>query len=404
MADPQATVQALLDELVARDEERGLQVAVYFQGEQVVDAWSGVADPATGRTVDGDTLFPVFSTTKGIVATVIHLLAERGIVEYDAPVARYWPEFAANGKAGITVRHALAHTAGVPQLPDGVTAADLCDWDATCRGIAALEPLWEPGTATGYHALSYGWILGEVARRADGRPFDQIVREEICAPLGIVDLFVGIPDAVEDRVAPMEVDPHAAPAPPLPPDALANRAIPLTVQPLADFINRPDTRRAVIPGGGGIMTARAIARHYAALTGDERDGTQLLPPARLRLATALQTEATDLVAGTAMRKALGYMLGMTGSPRSTRASAFGHGGAGGSEGFSDPEHRLAFGLTKNRRSSARPARAPPTAWRRRCAPPSASRVIRRHRAGGTGRMTQRLLPASISPRPAPRRC
>src|SRR5262249_37584987 len=153
-------------------------------------------------------------------------------------VARYWPEYAANGKAGITVRHVLTHTAGVPHLPEGARAADMCDWDGICRGIAALSPLWEPGTKTGYHALTYGWILGEVARRGDGRPFARIVREEICTPLGIEDLYLGIPDEVAARVAPMEVDPHPMEMPPIPPEALINRAIPLSIQPLADFANR----------------------------------------------------------------------------------------------------------------------------------------------------------------------
>src|SRR4051794_17441785 len=202
----QAAVQAAIDRLVAEDQEQGLQVAAYLDGELIVDAWSGVADPATGRPVDGDTLFVVFSTTKGITATVIHLLAERGQLDYDRPVALYWPEFAANGKGGITVRHALTHSAGIPQMPDGMQPADMCDWDGICRSIAALTPIWEPGTRTGYHALTYGWILGEVARRVDGRPIARIVREDICAPLGIADLYFGILDDVVPRVAPMEVD------------------------------------------------------------------------------------------------------------------------------------------------------------------------------------------------------
>lgn len=353
MADPQATVQAILDELVERDQERGLQVAAYLDGELVIDAWSGVADPATGRPVAGDTLFCVFSTTKGITATVIHLLAERGLLDYDAPIARYWPEFAARGKGGITVRHALSHTAGVPHLPPGAGAAEMCDWEGICAGIAELEPLWEPGTRTGYHALSYGWLLGEVARRADGRPFARIVREEICAPLGIADLFLGIPDDAEPRIAPMEVDPHAEPLA-IPPDALILRAIPPSIQPLADFANRPDVRRASIPGGGGITTARAVALHYAALAGAAPGGAALLPPERVRIATTLQTEETDLALGIAARKALGYWLGGPLSPLGDRATAFGHSGAGGSIGFGDPDYRFAFGLAKNRMITSLP--------------------------------------------------
>ena len=348
MADPQATIQVLLDELVTGDRERGLQVAAYLDGQLIIDAWSGIADPTTGRAVDGETLFSVFSTGKGVVATVIHLLAERGQLGYAVPIGQYWPEFGTHGKAGITVRQALAHTAGLPQLPDGVQPADLCDWEGICRGIAELSPLWEPGTQPGYHALSYGWLLGEVARRVDGRAFAQIVREEICAPLGIINLYFGIPDEVEARVALMEIDPHAEPPPPLPADALMLRAVPPSLQPVAHFANRPDVRRASIPGGGGIMNARALARHYAALAGDLPDASQLLATERLRLATTLQTDAMDLVLGVAGRRALGYSLGGPLSPMGDRATAFGHSGAGGSIGFADPAYRFAFGLTKNR--------------------------------------------------------
>lgn len=354
MADPQAVTQAVLDELVAGDRERGLQVAAYLDGELVVDAWSGVADPATGRAVDGDTLFCVFSTTKGVAATAIHMLTERGQLDYDTPIAHYWPEFAANGKAAITLRQALCHTAGIPHLPDGVQAEDMCDWEGICRTVADLAPLWEPGTKTGYHALTYGWILGEVARRVDGRPIAQFIREEISAPLGIADLYLGIPDEVESRIAPMEVDPHPLDLPPIPPGALINRAIPLSIQPLADFANRADVRRASIPAGGGVMNARAIARHYAALTGDDRDGVQLLSPERLRLATTLQTEETDLALGVPARKALGYWLGAPLSPQGGRMTAFGHGGAGGSAGFADPAYRFALGFAKNRMVTSMP--------------------------------------------------
>lgn len=213
MADVQRHAQALLEALIAQGLEDGLQVAAYLHGQVVVDAWAGLADAATGRLVDGETLFTVFSSTKGITATAIHLLAERGQLDYDAPVARYWPEFAANGKARITVRQVLTHTAGIPQSPATATPAELCDWEAMCRAVAAHAPLWEPGTRTGYLARSFGWILGEVASRVDGRPLAQFVRDELCQPLGITDLYLGIPDAVESRVAPLVLDEASAGAP-----------------------------------------------------------------------------------------------------------------------------------------------------------------------------------------------
>ncbi len=341
-----ATVQALLDELVADGTELGLQAVAYRNGELVIDAVAGVADRQSGQPVDGDTLFTVFSVSKGITATCIHLLAERGQLDYDDRIARYWPEFAAEGKGQVTVRDALTHRAGVPHLPDAITPEGLCDWEGICAGIAALPPLWEPGTETGYHAYSFGWILGEVLRRVDGRPIATFVQEEICAPVGATDIYLGIPDGVESRVATLENAPRPEGMPLPAPDALIMRAIPPQVGTTGQVFNRADVRRASIPAAGGIMSARALARHYAALIG-EVDGVRLLPAERIAVATALQTDATDLVIGVPTRKGLGYFLGGPRSPMSERVSAFGHPGAGGSIGFADPEYGLAVGFTKN---------------------------------------------------------
>lgn len=352
MTDVQSAVQSLLDDLVASDVERGLQVAVYHHGEQVVDAWAGVADSLTGQPVDGETLFTVFSVSKGITATVIHLLAERGQLAYDAPVATYWPQFGTHGKEGITLRQVLSHQAGVPQMPSSQSEA-LPDWDAICAGIAAETPLWEPGTKTGYHGLTYGFILGEVARRVDGRPIAQIVQAEICQPLGIRSLFFGIPDDVEPRVATLENDASIDEAPLPPPDSLFERAMPGLRFANATF-NRPEIRRASIPAGGGIMTARALARHYAALVGDGVGGVRLLSPERVRIATTLQTDAEDVVLGLPVRRALGYAPGGPLSAYSERITAFGHGGYGGATGFADPEYGLAVALTKNRLAVSAP--------------------------------------------------
>lgn len=344
--DANAKVQALLEELVAGGEELGLQAAAYRNGELVIDAVAGVADRASGKPVDGDTLFTVFSVSKGVTATAIHLLAERGNLDYDAPVASYWPEFAQNGKAAVTVRDVLTHRAGVPHLPAGVSPEMLCDWEGMCTGIAALSPLWEPGTGTGYHAYSFGWILGEVLRRIDGRPISQFVQAEICAPLGIQDIYMGIPNAVEDRVATLENAPRPEGMPQPAADALIFQAIPPQVGTTGQVFNRADVRRAAIPAAGGIMTARALARHYAALV-SVVDGVRLLSPERVATATTLQTEDTDLVINAPTRKGLGYFLGGPVSPMGGRVSAFGHPGAGGSIGFADPEFGLGVGITKN---------------------------------------------------------
>ena len=199
-----AAVKSLLEDLVASGEELGLQAAAYHKGKLVIDAWAGIADVRTGRKVDGGTLFTVFSTTKGVLYTAIHLLAERGLLDYEDLVARYWPAFGSRDKQRVSIRQVLTHTAGVPQMPEGATPEDICDWGRICAAIADLPLLWEPGTMTGYHAFTIGWILGEVVRLIDGRSVAQFVGDEICRPLGLRNLFLGIPEAVEDQVAFLE--------------------------------------------------------------------------------------------------------------------------------------------------------------------------------------------------------
>ena len=347
MAEVQTRVQALLEGLVERDVERGLQVAAYLDGELVVDAWAGIADPSTGRPVDGETLFTVWSAGKGVAATVIHLLADRGLVAYDAPIADYWPEFAANGKQAITVRQALTHTSGIPQIPDGVGPAELLDWETMCRLVAELRPLWPPGSAMGYHAMTYGWIVGELARRVDGRPFAEIVQQEICVPLAIDGLFFGIPDAVEPRAAVLEEAPVVA-STPTPAGDLSIQVAPPWRNPAYAWANRPEVRRACLPSSGAIMNARSLARHYAALACGKIDGVQLLTPERIRLASAPAVEGMDRVLDVRVRRALGYHLGGPLSAMGERSSAFGHAGAGGTLGFADPQYRFAFALTQDR--------------------------------------------------------
>jgi CubicO group peptidase (beta-lactamase class C family) len=345
------SVQQLIDRFVESGAETGLQVAAYVDGDLVVDAWSGQADDITGRPVDGETLFTAWSTTKGWVATCLHILVDRGLVNYDTPVAVYWPEFAANGKDSVSVRHALSHMAGVPQMPDGVTPEMMTNWDIMSSAIASHAPLWQPGTQPGYHAWTFGWIIGEIIRRADGRPIDQFAREELCQPLGIQDFYLGIPDDVEGRVATLRQDTrHRTESEHL--SDLARRVMPPQVT-TADVVNRPDFRRAVIPGGGGIMSARAIARHYAMLAcGGMLDRVRVLSPERIDVIRALQTDAVDLVSGSRSRKALGYALGGESAQGGDIAMGrsgdeFGHGGNGGSLGFADPKRKLGFGLTKS---------------------------------------------------------
>jgi CubicO group peptidase (beta-lactamase class C family) len=342
--DPSASVRRLLEDLVASGQELGLQVAAYHKGRLVIDAWAGVADISSGRKVDGETLFTVFSTTKGITYACIHMLAERGKLDYDDTVARFWPAFAAKGKDRVTIRQVLTHSSAVPQMPDGATPEDICDWDRICAGIAELPLLWEPGKLTGYHAFTVGWILGEVMRRIDGRPVARFVEEEVCRPLGMKNLFLGIPDRVEGRVATLVDAPPVAGAPePLP---LFLKAIPEKLPAAAVLFNRRDVRRACIPAAGGIMNARDLARFYAALSTGV-DGLRLLSPERVSLVAREQRRDPDQVLGLPTRKGLGFFLhGENGESISESSNSFGHPGAGGSVGYADPEHELAVGFTK----------------------------------------------------------
>lgn len=337
----QNDVQRLFDRLVAEDKERGLQAAVFFRGKLVVHAWAGYADPACRKAVTGDTLFPVFSCGKGVTATIMHRLVERGVLAYDQPIASVWPEFAVNGKAGITLRQALNHTAGLHLMPPTLDYATLGNWAAMCAEIAAMTPAWAPGSQREYHAITFGWILGGMACRATGKSFEQLLEEEIRAPLGLKNLFIGIPDEVEPRVAVLE---EIGPAGDFPAVDIA-QAIPNWVQPLYEFMNRADVRRACLPASNGIMTAHDLARHYAALCPGGVDGVELLPPSTIARVLAAPDPKES---GTVIARGLGYGLGEPGAAMGSRETCFGHGGHGGSLGFADLDHGLAVAFVRNR--------------------------------------------------------
>jgi CubicO group peptidase (beta-lactamase class C family) len=352
MSDLQQQLQKVIDELVDAGAERGVQVAVYRDGEQVVDAVAGVADPATGRLVDSGTVFYNYSIGKAATSTVVHRQVERGRFGYDTPVAELWPEFAAHGKQAVTIRQVLNHTAGVPGIPLDTTVEDLCDWDRMCAAIAGEELWWEPGTKVGYHAYTFGYILGEVVRRATGKRISQVLAEDVAEPLGVAgELWFGMPATEHHRLAPLEDEPGAAEMAAqmmasMPPDLPMLRSAPISLFPGAEFGNRPDTLAADIPAGGKV-SARAIAKLYAAMLG-EVDGVRLLTPERLGEVTAVSSSGTDEVFGMPTTWGLGYSIGLPGGPRD---SAFGVGGVGGSFAFGDTATGIAFAVTKNRVSS-----------------------------------------------------
>jgi CubicO group peptidase (beta-lactamase class C family) len=350
-----ARVREAIATVIAEGREVGVQVAAYHRGQLVIDTWGGLADPASGRAVDGDTLFNVYSVTKAVAATAIHMLVDRGLLEYDAPVARYWPEYGAHGKDKTTVRHVLTHRACVPQMPEGMTPERMVDWDGMVRAIADLVPLAEPGTKTMYLSMTFGWILGELVRRADPqhRSLGRFVREEIAAPLRIADLWIGIPDAVEGRIA-KQVD-AMVPVPPeyLPPLFLAS--MPAAVALAPPVFERPEVRRAEVAGVGGIFNARSEARFWAMLAqGGELDGVRLLSKeivATLNTPRSNSEEPDPVMFGFPIPLTVGgFWFGGDHPPvcsvKNPRAIC--HPGQGGSIGWADPDEQLAVAICHNR--------------------------------------------------------
>jgi CubicO group peptidase (beta-lactamase class C family) len=331
-----------VDGLVGVGDEVGLQVVVIERGQVVADVVGGMADPGRGRSVAPDTLFYAASTAKGVASAVAHVLVERGELSYDMRAADVWPEFAAHGKGGVTLRHVLLHTAGVPAPPYDTTVEDLCDWDHMCAVLAASEPWWEPGTRFGYHAQTFGFLLGEIVRRATGRTLTWWLHEAVTRPLGIEDeVHFGVPEALVDRVAHQEDPAGPPPAPPAPGTPL-DRVIPPGIRSDAAYANRPDVLCSDIPSAG-TMTARAAARIYSALLGHV-DGVELISPGRPAEVAALHYEGMDEVMGMPVTWAFGFGPGLRPRP----GSRFGMVGMNGSAAYADIDSGIAFAVMRNR--------------------------------------------------------
>ena len=344
MTDLQAEIQAAADEMVASAAETGLQVAVCRRGQVAADVTAGVADPRTGARVRPGTLFYAVSTAKGVAASLAHVLAERGDLSYDMRIADVWPEFAARGKERTTLRHVLLHTAGLPGLPRETTIEHLCDWDRICQELAAAEPWWEPGTRFGYHALTFGFLLGETMRRATGRSVSQLLREALAAPLGVQDeVCFAVPPPLLPRVA----RPHEPQEPPTPPEqgSPLDRATPPALRDAASFGLRADVLASDIPSLG-TMTARGVARMYSALLGHV-DGVRLVSKQRLSTMTAIAFTGQDEVMGFPASWAFGYSPDRPGGVPSRRGSTFGMVGANGSAAYADVDSGLAVAVMRN---------------------------------------------------------
>lgn len=336
-------IQRVVDDLVASGSETGLQVAVLGGGRTTVDAVAGRATP-DGRPVTPDTLFYAASTGKGVTVTLAHVAVERGLISYGTRVAEVWPEFAAHGKGGITLRDVLLHTAGVPGLPADITVEDMCDWDRMCALVAAAEPWWPPGTRTGYHAQTFGYLLGETLRRATGRPLSTLLRELLTEPLSVEgEVFLSVPDDRLGRVATQEAGPALERPPPGSPAA---RATPAAVMPDAAYANRRDVLTSDIPSAG-TMSARGVARMYAALLGHV-PGVTLVSPERLALMAAPTFSGVDQVMGFPTTWAYGYSPYRPGGVEGRAGSTFGMLGVNGSAAWADIDTGVAVAVMRNR--------------------------------------------------------
>ena len=342
---------AVQDQFVAHFEEGkelGASVCITKDGETVVDIWAGDADTA-GRPWERDTICNVWSTTKTMAATVMLMLADRGEIDFDAPVGDYWPEFKANGKEGVLVRHVMSHTAGLPGWEPTLPPADLYDHETAAAVLAAMAPWWEPGTRSGYHLISQGYLEAEMVRRVTGRTIGTFFREEVAGPLG-AEFHIGLPESEEPKVA------ELIPPPPGSMEALANvdmdsiavraaLSCPITgAEP-----NTREWRAAEIPAAGGQGNARGVARVHAALAnGGSLDGVELMSAAGVDRIFEEQIESVDLVLGQKMRLGMGFGLMNETIPLSASPRSCFWGGWGGSLAVIDADTHTSFAYVMNK--------------------------------------------------------
>lgn len=337
----------------------GAALAIRHHGEPVVDLWGGIADERSGAAWESDTLGVVFSCTKGLMSILAARLVHEGRLDYDAPVATYWPEFAAAGKQAVQVKHLLAHRAGLSAPRESLSVDDILDWDTVTARLAAQEPLWEPGTGYVYHTITHGWLIGEVIRRVTGLTVGQHFAATIARPLG-VDAWIGLPPTLHDRVAHLQVGPTLA-------DLAAQQtaaqsegvidwgyqaatlggALPLALVGEDEGLNDRRIREAEIPGAGGIATARGLAAIWSA-TIETTEGIRLLDDATVLAATRVQSEGPPVfeAPGPWSRWGMGFQLDSE-ARRYVTDRGFGHDGAGGQVSFADPAVGIGFAFMTN---------------------------------------------------------
>jgi CubicO group peptidase (beta-lactamase class C family) len=307
--------------------EVGASVSATVDGKPVVDLWGGWADAAKTRPWERDTIVVVASTSKGLTGICGNMVIDRGLLDPEEPAATYWPEFAAAGKDRVPVKYLFNHTVGLPDIPEGV---NLLDWDEMVGALAAAAPKWEPGTKLAYHSVTYGHLVGELVRRVTGKSLGTFLRDEVCEPLG-ADAWIGLPEALDDRVAEVVGD-----------------------YPSADL----GFRRAEIPAGNGHTNGRALARIFSALAcGGSVDGVHLLSPQTIEDAVfssvtgpwegGLEQVVAMFPTLYTLRFARGFKMNSTFTWMGPNSNAFGDAGSGGSIAFADPRSRVSFGYAQN---------------------------------------------------------
>lgn len=341
----------------------GAAVCVYHRGQKVVDIWGGVKD-AAGNPWQEDTMSVSFSTTKGVTATLLHILVDRGQADYDDPVAKYWPEFAREGKEHVTLRHLLTHQAGLYAIRGMIDEATrMRDWSYMTDVLARSAPAIAPGSASAYHGITFGWLVGEVIQRITGRPFAEVVQRELAQPLELDGLYVGtpsepaaraasllVPDSARRRMNGLEVRIRRAQR------VFSAFRLPVDLRRITDALmpagidtfewDSAETLATPIPAANGLFTARSLAKMYAMLgNGGSFNGTRLLSEATLKRATEVQTRRVDLVVPFPMHWRLGYHRAAT--TRGTPPRAFGHYGFGGSGAWADPDQQLSMAMVLN---------------------------------------------------------
>jgi CubicO group peptidase (beta-lactamase class C family) len=338
----------------------GAGVAVHVEGRKVVDLWGGVADTETGRPYGEDTLQLVYSTTKGASAICANLLAQRGELDVDAPVADYWPEFGQNGKEEIPVRWVLTHQCGLSTIDAELSVDEVLAWEPVIDALEAQAPLWEPGTEHGYHAVTFGFLVGELVRRITGKRIGTFFADEVAGPLGL-DFWIGLPEEHEERVAPLigslipsgtSIDPklRALLDQFIGPQTMLGRALSLNgTFAGSEIFNSRKVHAAELPAANGITNARSLSRMYAGVVGEVEgtDAGPLLTKKQIDAARTRQTTGNDKCLYFESTFGLGFFTSSPFAPYGV-AGNFGHAGAGGSVGFADPQNKIGFGYVMNK--------------------------------------------------------